>query len=75
MEKVKRLVDAGASLSGAVREALGEKSIAQLALEQGVPRSNLTAGLNGRRWLTDREVDALVAGCGGTREEMLDLNT
>lgn len=69
MEKVKRLVEAGARLSTAVQEALAPRTYAQVALERGVNRSNLISALNGGRAATDREVEALVAELGGTPEE------
>lgn len=73
MEKVKALLSAGATLSEAVQSALGNRSIAQVALERGVNRSNLYSVLGGARVASAKEVDALVAELGGTPEEWRSL--
>jgi DNA-binding phage protein len=73
MRKVKALVGAGASLANAVRDALGERSIAQLATDRGVSRQNLTSALNGARVPTEREVAALIAELGGSADEWRQL--
>lgn len=73
MRKVKALVGAGASLANAVRDALGERSIAQLATDRGVSRQNLTSALNGARVPTEREVEALIMELGGSADEWRQL--
>lgn len=73
MDKVKALVAAGASLANAVRDALGERSIAQVAIDRGVSRQNLSSALTGSRLQTEREIDALIAELGGTRDEWKPL--
>lgn len=73
MDKVKALVAAGASLANAVRDALGDRSIAQVALERGVSRQNLTSALNGARVPTEREIEALIAELGGSPDEWRQL--
>ena len=73
MEKVKALLAAGARLSSAVQSALGDRSLAQVALERELNRSNLYSALNGARVPTAREVDALIAELGGSADEWRQL--
>jgi hypothetical protein len=65
MDKVKALLEAGATLSEAVRSALAGRSLAQVALERGVNRSNLISALNGARTPTASEINALITEIGG----------
>lgn len=66
MEKVQKLIEAGASLSGAVREAIRPRSIASFAEDYGLSRQNLQGALGGRRTVGDAEVAALIDALGGT---------
>lgn len=73
MDKVKALLAAGATLSEAVRSTLGDRSLARVAIERGLNRSNLSAALTGSRVPTEREVDALIAELGGAPDEWREL--
>jgi hypothetical protein len=73
MDKVKALIAAGATLSEAVRSALGDRSLAQVALERQVDRSNLISALNGGRAPTRGDIDAMIAELGGTPDEWRPL--
>ena len=73
MDKVKALLAAGATLSEAVRSTLGDRSLAKVAFERGVNRSNLSAALTGARVPSEREIDALIAELGGTADEWRQL--
>ena len=73
MLKVKALLQAGATLSEAVRSALGDRSLSQVALERQVNRSNLISALNGGRAPTEREIDALIQELGGTVDDWRPL--
>ena len=73
MDKVKRLVEAGSSLNGAVREILREStnrlSVSGFALEYGLPRSAIAEALLGQRSATPALVAALIAELGGNEME------
>lgn len=73
MDKVKALLGAGASLSGAVRESLAPLTVRGLAERHGFQRTALSAALNGWRPATETMIDALVTELGGTAEEWRDL--
>lgn len=73
MDKVKAMLAAGVSLSTAVQEALGNRTLREVAEEQGINRSNLSAVLTGLRVATPRDLSALVAELGGTAEEWREL--
>jgi hypothetical protein len=69
MDKVKALLAAGATLSQAVRSALGARSLRAVALERALAVSDLSSALAGSRLATDRVVAAMVAELGGTTDE------
>ena len=68
MERVKRLIEAGSSITGAIREALGMPTT-EFADKYRLPRSSTREVLNAGRRPTDAQLDALVEELGGTREE------
>lgn len=72
MDKVKALIAAGASIATAIKEGLG-MDVTAFAEQYSVPASNISAGINGRRSLSDREIDALHACLGGSREELVGV--
>lgn len=72
MEKVKKLIRAGASIPGAIKEALGEP-VTVIALRQGVDRTQLSNAINGNLRATDAVIAALVAELGGTSSEWREL--
>jgi hypothetical protein len=69
MDKVKRLLEAGADLADAVRSALGGRSFSDVARDRRVNRANLTSALNGSRAPSASEIGALIAELGGTEPE------
>lgn len=75
MDKVKKLVTAGASIPGAIREALDQNglSIAAFAEKYDRPRTNLTSVLNGTRAPNDDDVAALISELGGAADEWREL--
>lgn len=69
MEKVKRLLAAGATLSEAVKSALAPRSLSRVALERGVNLSELSSSLSGSRLVSDRIIGAMIAELGGTADD------
>lgn len=71
MDKVKKLVAAGASIPGAIREALSQNglTVAAFAEKYDRPRTNLTSVLSGTRAPTDLDLDALISELGGAADE------
>lgn len=68
MEKVKKLVEAGAPIPSAIKTALG-MPLTTFADKYGRSRQNINDAINARRIATDADIDALVAELGGTRDE------
>lgn len=73
MQKVHKLMAAGAPLSLAVRGALAPVSLRQLCLANGIQAPNLSAALSGTRAPDRKIIDALVNGLGGTPDEWRTL--
>jgi plasmid maintenance system antidote protein VapI len=72
VEKVKRLIEAGASVSTAVREALG-MSITAFADTHGLSRQTVNSQITGRIAPNAAFLEALIAELGGTQEEWMSL--
>ena len=72
MDKVKQLMQAGATAGEAIRVAL-PMTLSALALKHGLPRSSTSEAFNGLRRATDAQVAALVAELGGTSEEWREV--
>ena len=72
VEKVKRLVEAGSSIPGAIKECL-PGSVRAIALKHGRNYSNFVDVLNGRRAPTDADVAVLIAELQGTDLEWREL--
>lgn len=68
MEKVKKLIEAGATIQGAIREAIGIP-ITQFAEKYNLPRSSVHNHITGHVKASDATVNALVAELGGTPDE------
>jgi hypothetical protein len=68
MDKVKRLIDAGASISGAIREALSLNglTVSAFADKYGRNRANMTSVIAGARAPSKADLKALVAELGGS---------
>lgn len=72
MDKVKKLIAAGASIPGAIREALGMNAT-ELARKYGLSRSSVANHLSGAVRATDDTIAALVAELGGTPDDWREL--
>jgi len=72
MDKVRRLIEAGASIPTAIKEALGA-SPAEIALKHGRARTNFSATINGKRAPSPGDIAALIAELGGTEMEWREL--
>lgn len=72
MDKVKKLVEAGASIPMAIRDSLG-MSLAAFAEKYELPRSSITNHVNGTVRATDDTIAALIAELGGTPDEWREL--
>jgi plasmid maintenance system antidote protein VapI len=72
MEKVKKLVEAGAPIPEAIRVALG-MPVSAFALRYGLPRSSVANHLNATVRATDETIAALVQELGGTSDEWREL--
>lgn len=72
MEKVKKLVRAGSSIPGAIRECL-PGSLRQLAMKHGRNYRNLAGAMSGKKAPTDAEVAFFIAELGGTDQEWREL--
>lgn len=64
MDKVKKLLRAGASLSTALRAAL-DMSVAAFAAKHGLPRTMVNSQFTGRIAFSDPVINALIAELGG----------
>ncbi len=76
MEKVKKLVRAGASIPTAIKEALsqaGVPSVAAFAEKHDLVRASVANHINGTVRATDDTIAALVAELGGTPDEWREL--
>ena len=71
MDKVKQLVSAGASISGAIREMLDQNglSISKFADKYTRNRANMTSVISGSRTPTKEDIEALVTELGGEPDE------
>lgn len=72
MEKVKRLIAAGASIPMAIKDSLG-MTIAAFATEYGVSPKSVANHLNGTVRASNETIDALVDHLGGTPDEWREL--
>ena len=72
MDKVRKLVQAGSSIPGAIKESLG-MTVAEFALKHSRPRVSIGQVILGRKIPTDADVRALIAELGGTADEWREL--
>lgn len=72
MKAVKRLVEAGSPIPGAIKTALG-MPITEFADKYDLPRGTTSEVVNGSRKPSDEQLKALIAELGGSREEWLWL--
>lgn len=76
MEKVKKLVEAGASIPAAIKEGLAQAgcpTIADFAAKHGLVRASVANHINGTVRATDDTVAALVAELGGDPDDWREL--
>ncbi|HET8778008.1 MAG TPA: helix-turn-helix transcriptional regulator [Candidatus Limnocylindria bacterium] len=72
MDKVKALVEAGATIPAAIKTCLG-MPVGEFADKHGLPRPVVSDVINGNRRAPDAYIAALVAEIGGTPEEWREL--
>lgn len=72
MEKVKKLVDAGASIPDAIKAALAV-TVSEFADKYDVTQPMVSEAINGTRRPTERILAALIAELGGTEAEWREL--
>lgn len=72
MDKVKKLIDAGASIPTAIKESLG-MTINAFAERHSLPAKAVSNAINGNVRPTDALIAALVAELGGTAGEWREL--
>lgn len=68
MNKVKRLIAAGASVTEAIRVALG-RPVAQFAIEKNLNRAAFSSHINGSVRATNETITALMDEFGGTEKQ------
>lgn len=76
MRKVKKLIDAGASIPTAIKEALaqnGYDTIESFASAYRLPRPAFSNHINGNVRPSDETISALVAELGGTPDDWREL--
>lgn len=76
MEKVKKMVEAGSSITAAIKEALaqnGLKTVGEFAEKYSLNRSVASAALNALARPTNDTIAALIAELGGTADEWREL--
>ena len=71
LDDIRRLVDAGSTVSGAIKEAIAQHTgnVSAFALKYGVSRPNLAKAIAGVEAPTTRTVEAFVPVFGGTELE------
>lgn len=72
MEKVNQLIAAGLTFADAVKQSLSQ-TVEQFTADHGMVRPAFSEMLNGRRVPDDRQLAALIAELGGTRDEWVEL--
>jgi hypothetical protein len=75
MDKIKKLVRAGSTIPGAIREVLSQKelSLAAFCDKHERNRQNMSMIIAGGRAPAQADVDALIAELGGTDAEWREL--
>jgi hypothetical protein len=73
VEKVKKLVEAGATVPGAIKDLLSQKdpplTIESFSDKHGLNRTAMSEVINLRKAPTDPQVAALISEFGGTEDE------
>ena len=73
MDKVKKLIRAGASIPSAIRLALEPLTVQAFAEKHGRNRNSVSNEINGNVRATDATIDALIAELGGSADEWREL--
>jgi hypothetical protein len=75
MTKIKELVRAGSTISGAIREVLSQNGLSTAAFcdKYGRNRQNMSAIFGGTRAPVQADVDALIEELGGTDAEWREM--
>jgi hypothetical protein len=75
VENIKRLVEAGSTISGAIKEVLAQRELSISAFAKKYARNpnNMTSAICGTRAPSPGDVDALIAELGGTDFEWREL--
>lgn len=73
MDKVQKLIRAGASIPTAVKEALSPMTLTEFADKHGLPRPAVSNAINGNISPSDDLVAALVAELGGDPDDWRQL--
>jgi len=72
MERVNKLIEAGASIPTAIKEALG-MSVTDFAEKHDLDRPTVSAQINGSVRAGADTINALIAELGGTEAEWVEL--
>lgn len=72
MDKVKKLVEAGASIPMAIKDCLS-LPVGEFADKYDIPRPTMSDAINGARRPTEQVVAALITELGGTEPEWREL--
>lgn len=75
MENIKRLIEAGSTISGAIKEVLSQKGLSISAFAKKYERNanNMINAIAGTRAPSPGDVEALIAELGGTEFEWREL--
>jgi plasmid maintenance system antidote protein VapI len=73
MDKVNSLIDGGARIPTAVKEALLPLTLTEFADKHELPRSAVSNAINGNVRATDEMVAALIQELGGTVDDWRNL--
>lgn len=75
MENIKRLVDAGSTISGAIKEVLSQKGLSIAAFAKKYERNpnNMNSVITGARAPATGDIEALITELGGTDIEWREI--
>lgn len=75
MKNIKRLIDAGSSITGAIKEVLSQRGLTVSAFAKNYERNpnNMISAIAGTRAPSPGDLKALMRELGGTEAEWLEL--